>query len=201
MARYLDKFIFVALLHFIVLSIHTFQIMNPNLLNEISKRKGNAQFQIIKMKIVKNLNFETDEKVKKIINKAKNSKIINQTTAANKQIIEKKISENKVKGESKVDNKLKKLNSYVQELNRFINSKKFYPKQAYRLRQQGVVVISLKVLDDGEFQNITLKKESNSRFLNDAALKLVSSLRKFKPLPEELRSIKSFNVPIKYVLQ
>lgn len=93
-----------------------------------------------------------------------------------------------------------KVDQYLQELQRYLDKKKFYPRQARRLRHHGTVVVSLKINLDGSFSNIVVSRESSSPFLNEAALKLVEGVKKFKPLPKSLEKVALFKLPISYVI-
>ena len=91
--------------------------------------------------------------------------------------------------------------SYVQELKQYLEHNKFYPRQALRLKQAGVVRIKMKIDARGVFKDIHLIEPSTFPILDRAALDLLRSLGKFKPLPEGIESNQSFTVPIAYVLR
>ncbi len=90
---------------------------------------------------------------------------------------------------------------YVEELRAYLEKNKNYPKSALRLRQSGVVQLRLVISDDGNFDHIEILAPSPFDSLNNAALNLVSDLKRFKPLPEELRGDGEFIVPIAYQLK
>lgn len=91
--------------------------------------------------------------------------------------------------------------SYAQELKLFIEENKFYPRSALRLKQTGVVKIKMGVNQDGTFENIQIVKASPHPHLNQAALRLIRKLKKFKPLPFEDSEVTSFVVPIAYLMR
>ncbi len=88
--------------------------------------------------------------------------------------------------------------TYAQELNLYILRNQFYPRAARRLRQTGVVRVKVVIGSEGQFRNVELIRPSNHARLNQAAMKLIKNLGKFKPLPEGVGREKAFIVPIAY---
>lgn len=91
-------------------------------------------------------------------------------------------------------------NSYISELRRFIESKKFYPKLASRLRHHGIVEIALTINEEGEFTDVHIHTASSYETLNQAALKLIKTIKSFKPLPKELDRKMALSIPLNYSL-
>lgn len=91
--------------------------------------------------------------------------------------------------------------SYVQELQAFLEKNKSYPKTALRLRHSGTVQLRLVIAPDGTFSHVEILTPSPFDTLNGAALKLVSGLKSFKPLPSDFKGDGEFVVPIAYRLK
>jgi len=87
---------------------------------------------------------------------------------------------------------------YAQKLTSFIEKNRFYPKQAWRLKQQGTVVVSLTVLKDGTFTNIKIIEQSRYKNLDKAALSFLKALKKFEPLPNINKTHQEYVIPIFY---
>ncbi len=90
---------------------------------------------------------------------------------------------------------------YLYELKLFIEQNKIYPKQARMSGHEGKVTVSFTILKDGTITDIKLKESCPFSKLNEAALKLIETIKKFKAIPIELeRETWSLNVPIQYSL-
>ena len=63
---------------------------------------------------------------------------------------------------------------------------KSYPRNAKRLHQEGVVMVHFVILADGTLTDISLSKSSGFGMLDEAALKIITTLAKLKPIPKEL---------------
>lgn len=134
---------------------------------------------------------------KKKINKL--AKKIPLPTKAKKSVESKINSKPTAPNEGKIKKQLLEIEKYALELRSFIESKKFYPRLAKRLKQAGDVKVKLTVNNDGKFHNISIAKSSPYPILNEAAIKLINQLQKFKPLPLNVDS-QNFSIPIKYKL-
>lgn len=79
---------------------------------------------------------------------------------------------------------------------------KRYPPMAKRLNQTGKVTVRFTVTKDGSVQNPALVAGSPFPTLNQAAEALVQSMKKFQPIPDELKALSwDFTVPIEYKLE
>lgn len=87
---------------------------------------------------------------------------------------------------------------YAQELTAYIERNRFYPKRAWRLKKQGTVVISLTILNNGDFAGIRLVEASQHKILDDSAVDFLTDLKKFKPLPNTSIAKREYIVPIFY---
>jgi|GEM_PF-5518696 len=90
---------------------------------------------------------------------------------------------------------------YKFELRLYLESRKVYPETAKRLRQAGNVVVSFKVDTEGVLSDVKLEQASASEILNRAAVDLVKSAARFKPLPSDARLAEiQLSLPIEYSL-
>ncbi len=90
---------------------------------------------------------------------------------------------------------------YKFELRLFLESRKIYPETAKRLRQTGRVIVQFKVSTDGRLIEISLEQGSSSEILNRAAMDLVTSASRFKPLPSDADLTElQLSLPIEYIL-
>jgi len=76
-----------------------------------------------------------------------------------------------------------------------------YPSNARRLRQEGLVLLSVEVNSDGQPTSVNLKESSGFKLLDDAALKAVQRW-KFSPAKLGMVSVASrVDVPIRFQLK
>jgi protein TonB len=81
------------------------------------------------------------------------------------------------------------------------NAPPAYPRIARRLGYEGIVLLSVKVLDNGYVEEITIKKSSGRSILDRAALKAVRKW-KFEPASRLGVSLTMWvDVPVHFVLQ
>ncbi len=138
---------------------------------------------------------------KKVLKRKKN--LVKEIESNIPNITKEEVTQNKEKSflsESTLSQEDKlKADEYLLELRRLIDRNKSYPKVARRLKQHGIVVISIKINKEGIFEDVSLNQKSTSSILDTAALRLVQSINRFKPLPKQYASLTEFKVPIKYV--
>ena len=88
---------------------------------------------------------------------------------------------------------------FIAGLYRILNENKHYPKMARRRGLEGIVHIRFTLLKDGRLIDASLHKSSGYGILDRAALSLVASIKKYKPIPDEVSLVAlDLNVPIKY---
>lgn len=94
------------------------------------------------------------------------------------------------------------MDRYLYELRVTLETRKTYPTLSRRLREAGEVMVEFKVKKDGTLEAVNVVKESGFARLNDAAVQLVASLGRFRPLPEVAagRGELSVKLPIRYAL-
>lgn len=90
---------------------------------------------------------------------------------------------------------------YLFGLRRLIDSRKIYPALARKMGEKGLVVLGLEVERDGAIRAVRLNKSSGFSRLDEAALKVVSGIPKYEPLPEAVREERlSVEVPIEFTI-
>lgn len=77
--------------------------------------------------------------------------------------------------------------AYLDSLKVEIEKHKEYPFGASLRKQTGTVGVFIVILKDGSITNIKLKSPSSYPFLNEAAIALLSKIKKFRPIPYELK--------------
>lgn len=150
------------------------------------------------------------KKVKKVVKKVKEPvKKAQKTVKKVKNIkkVENKVISQKIAQKQKVKS-LQKANIYKQDykskLRAAIDRNKKYPKVSIRLNEQGLVVVSFRILKNGNFKNIKILQSSSKQRLDKAALKAVKTTDHFLPFPKEILEIHDtfwdIEVPIRFEL-
>ena len=93
----------------------------------------------------------------------------------------------------------KKKESFIAGLYEILNKNNRYPEMAKRRKIEGVCEVSFTLNKDGSIKDVFLKEECGHSILDKAALKVVSSIKFYKPIPNSvsLTSLR-LNIPIKY---
>lgn len=151
----------------------------------VTLRLNNDDLHIVEKKQVK--------KIRKVIKK----KVVKQKKVSKPQPTP-KLAQKKSHYSPKVSAELK--SHYLKELRQFIESNKFYPRLAARLRHSGVVEIAFKVDEEGRFVDVHIHRGSSFDTLNEAALSLVKKLKGFKPLPKSMDEKVALHIPLRYAL-
>ena len=93
------------------------------------------------------------------------------------------------------------MSRYVTTLFTMIDAKKQYPPQSMQRREEGTVVIRLKIAADGTLIDVTSPTTDPHRLV-DASLEAVRRAAPFPALPASLgKSEAEFEVPVNYKLQ
>jgi protein TonB len=178
-------------IHLVVLTI-TFGQKQLNTLKS-QEREASQVFSVV-LKVDEEQIQKIKKKISKVTKKVKPKKVV-------KKVIPKpvkKVSTVTKTKQKKNNGKLK--NIYLSELRQFIESKKYYPRMAARLKHVGVVEIALTLDEEGNFKDIHIKKPSSFDTLNKAALDLIKSLKKFKPIPQDMSQTIAVYIPLHYHL-
>lgn len=112
---------------------------------------------------------------------------------------EPKISE-KQNNEQKIK-ELKYIESYASRLREEINKNKKYPTMSKKLKEEGRVIISFKVLNNGQFENISIKLSSNKERLDKAALNALYDTKEFEAFDKSIKKdFLEFNLPLEFFI-
>ena len=88
---------------------------------------------------------------------------------------------------------------YVGVIHKLVSNKKRYPVIAQRLRQQGVVVLKVKLSKTGQLLNVEVVEPSKYKSLTDASVDAVKNIPQFPAIPNEIKMDEiSFNIPFDY---
>ncbi|MEA3276474.1 MAG: energy transducer TonB, partial [Pseudomonadota bacterium] len=90
---------------------------------------------------------------------------------------------------------------YLAELQRAIARHRFYPRKARRDGLEGVVRVFFVIEADGRITGVRIAGSSGSKLLDEAAVKTLNRLGRFKPIPGEIgRKRWPLRVPINFAL-
>jgi TonB family protein len=78
------------------------------------------------------------------------------------------------------------ISSYLGQLLLRLESRKFYPPESERLREEGIVEVAFTLAKDGRILEAKIQVGSASSELNQAAVDTVRRLGRFRPIPDEL---------------
>ena len=155
--------------------------------------------EVIKKPIIKK------KAIKKVVKKKPVKKSIKKPKKIEKKIIKKPIEKPVVKPiVKKIEKKeIKKVNTvnkaqslqkykqhkqtYLTKLRAKIDRNKKYPSISRRLKEQGIVSVSFRVLKNGLFENIQVSKGSGKRRLDKAAIKALEQTNHFDSFPKEIK--------------
>lgn len=210
------SFIFVISVHLLILNFlkvnkieHTEQTLNSSVLIQLSKIQNKNE--VIKEELI------VKSEVKKPLNEAKNIKQTSKNTQIKKEsskflsheeFVEKKetekVSEMKTEENKNTQEQNLKENTYIKnyisELREEINKNKSYPSISKRLKEQGKVIISFRVLKDGLFVNMNILKSSNYQRLDNAALDALSITKQFREFDKEInKEYLDFELPLEFI--
>jgi TonB family protein len=88
---------------------------------------------------------------------------------------------------------------YVGVIHKLVSNKKRYPVIAQRLRQQGVVVLKVKLNKAGQLLNVEVVEPSKYKSLTDASVDAIKNIPQFPAIPNEIKMDEiSFNIPFDY---
>ncbi len=164
----------------------------------------------VKKKIKKKKRLKKDKKIKrKIIKKDKKQKKMEELKKIDKlkdtlktKKVQKSISVSN-KSQTQSLQKFKKFKeNYLSLLREHIDNNKKYPAVSKRLGEEGVVVLSFKILKSGVFENIRIVTSSGKKRLDKAALNVLRKTGHFKAFPKNIKkNFMNITVPIQYKLE
>jgi len=93
------------------------------------------------------------------------------------------------------------LSRYQYEFQKFIEARMYYPSKAKKLYQTGKVLLKVEIDKTGEILNVATIKKCPFHTLNEAAIKMVKGIMKFKSFPSGMTEEKiAFILPVEYIL-
>jgi len=176
-------------------------------INIILTHHVNKVEEVAKHVKMKQIKPTLDKKVKIKKNYIKKSKkILKRTirTTAVKPVIKQPIKASREelielpKKTSVVFNEKTKI-AFIDELYEMLDKNKKYPRMAKRRHLEGICCVGFTLCKDGTIKDIVLTRSSGHKILDKAALKLIESLKSYKPIPETVSKVSlNLEIPIKY---
>ena len=214
-----SSFIFVIIIHFSILNyfktskIQDSQIQDNNpILLQIAKIEPKTETKvevqkevvIIEKKVEKPIAKPTPIKpVEKPLPIKKTASLVKEELIENKNLKNSEVTQ-KIEtqtNEEKIEKENEYLRKYKTELREEINKNKTYPTISRKLKEQGKVIVSFRVMKNGLFENIKLSVSSNIERLDEAALNALYETKKFKPFENELnKEFVDFELPLEFIV-
>ena len=218
-------FLVVTLLHILLFIYYRNEILFTTTQNKPSDEI--VQIQLSKTTIEKEKTeekrvLEEQKKIKEIIEKKETLKKIE---TPKKEIIENKKEEIKqekveetttqVENKTKIEENQKEIleekskaiekkliDDYSKRLREEINKNKNYPTISKKLKEEGEVFVSFRVLKDGTFTNINLQKSSGKQRLDNSALEAIEITKQFEPFNAQItKEYIEYNLPLLFTLE
>ena len=218
-------FLVVTLLHILLFIYYRNEILFTTTQNKPSDEI--VQIQLSKTTIEKEKTeekrvLEEQKKIKEIIEKKETLKKIE---TPKKEIIENKKEEIKqekveetttqVENKTKIEENQKEIleekskaiekkliDDYSKRLREEINKNKNYPTISKKLKEEGEVFVSFRVLKDGTFTNINLQKSSGKQRLDNSALEAIENTKQFEPFKAQItKEYIEYNLPLLFTLE
>ena len=214
-----SSFIFVIIIHFSILNyFKTSKIQNSQtqdnnpILLQIAKIEPKTETKvevqkevvIIEKKVEKPIAKPTPIKpVEKPLPIKKTASLVKEELIENKNLKNSEVTQ-KIEtqtNEEKIEKENEYLRKYKTELREEINKNKTYPTISRKLKEQGKVIVSFRVMKNGLFENIKLSASSNIERLDEAALNALYETKKFKPFENELnKEFVDFELPLEFIV-
>ena len=214
-----SSFIFVIIIHFLILNyfktskIQDSQIQDNNpILLQIAKIEPKTETKvevqkevvIIEKKVEKPIAKPTPIKpVEKPLPIKKTASLVKEELIENKNLKNSEVTQ-KIEtqtNEEKIEKENEYLRKYKTELREEINKNKTYPTISRKLKEQGKVIVSFRVMKNGLFENIKLSGSSNIKRLDEAALNALYETKKFKPFENEInKEFVDFELPLEFIV-
>lgn len=213
-----SSFIFVIIIHFLILNyfktskIQDSQIQDNNpILLQIAKIEPKTETKIEVQKEVVIIEKKVEKPITKPtpIKQVEKPLPIKTASLVKEEIIENKNLKNSEvvqktethSNEEKIEKENEYLKKYKTELREEINKNKTYPTISRKLKEQGKVIVSFRVMKNGSFENIKLNGSSNIKRLDEAALNALYETKKFKPFENEInKEFVDFELPLEFIV-
>ncbi len=99
------------------------------------------------------------------------------------------------------DARARETDAYIQNILDLINKRKTYPRDSIEREEEGRVVLGVSLSADGRVQEVHVEESSRFQRLDQAALKIISEISSFPPLPPMLEAPLHLHIPIVYHLE
>ena len=213
-----SSFIFVIIIHFLILNyfktskIQDSQLQDNNpILLQIAKIEPKTETKVEVQKEVVIIEKKVEKPITKPtpIKQVEKPLPIKTASLVKEEIIENKNLKNSEvvqktethSNEEKIEKENEYLKKYKTELREEINKNKTYPTISRKLKEQGKVIVSFRVMKNGLFENIKLSVSSNIERLDEAALNALYETKKFKPFENELnKEFVDFELPLEFIV-
>ena len=213
-----SSFIFVIIIHFLILNyFKTSKIQDSQtqdskpILLQIAKIEPKTEIKIEVQKEVVIIEKKVEKPITKPtpIKQVEKPLPIKTASLVKEEIIENKNLKNSEvvqktethSNEEKIEKENEYLKKYKTELREEINKNKTYPTISRKLKEQGKVIVSFRVMKNGLFENIKLSVSSNIERLDEAALNALYETKKFKPFENELnKEFVDFELPLEFIV-
>lgn len=221
----MNKFI-ILLCFIVVISLHILVFLfyrKSEVISPPPHQTSTIQLQLTKVKELKkepqkNINKEKNFVQKKeILKKEPSKKNISKKTVEKIEDIHKRTEELKTEEKKETTNiqttkelenqineeniKIQKLiNDYAIKLREAINKNKNYPNISKKLKEEGKVIISFRVLKNGKFTDIKIQTSSNKERLDKAALNALYDTKEFESFHNINKEHLDFIVPLEFNL-
>ena len=202
------SFILVLLLHlsiinFFKLNVTEYNQQIPNEIMMLQLSKIETKKEVQKEEVVRKKEIEKPKSETKNIKKETTKPVFNQTVTKEEFVEykeEKKPQEN-INNENQIMKENLFIKNYISQLREEINKNKVYPTISRKLKEQGKVIISFRVLKNGVFENINIQTSSNIKRLDEAALNALYDTKKFRSFDEEItKDYMDFEVPLEFIV-
>ena len=213
-----SSFIFVIIIHFSILNyFKTSKIQNSQtqdnnpILLQIAKIEPKTETKVEVQKEVVIIEKKVEKPITKPtpIKQVEKPLPIKTASLVKEEIIENKNLKNSEvvqktethSNEEKIEKENEYLKKYKTELREEINKNKTYPTISRKLKEQGKVIVSFRVMKNGLFENIKLSGSSNIKRLDEAALNALYETKKFKPFENEInKEFVDFELPLEFIV-
>jgi periplasmic protein TonB len=179
------------------------EIIEKEIVKELPKKQNIIDKPIIKKAI------KEDLKKSKEIKKSEDKLVKPTTPTIQKEEVKESLNKFLEKPEQKIEKSLPQINnqeqeyidSYASKLRNEINKNKAYPTISKKLKEEGRVILSFRVLKSGQFTNIKILVSSNKERLDKAALNALYDTKEYESFDESInKEFLDFELPLEFKL-
>ena len=157
----------------------------PKKIKEIIEKKETPKKEIIEKQKEEILEDKVEETTTQVENKTKIEENQKEILEEKSKAIEKKL-----------------IDDYSKRLREEINKNKNYPTISKKLKEEGEVFVSFRVLKNGTFTNINLQKSSGKQRLDNSALEAIENTKQFEPFKAQItKEYIDYNLSLLFTLE